>query len=416
MVASQMAGARYTRDVALVEGVNERRLRPAGHRHHPDLPGVAGHLRAGGGDDGGAPPARRAEEGAEDEGPGNERLPALAPGQPLTPGGCPPGAALHQTAAALHRGLPGEGPGGGGGGAPLHLRHGGHHHPGPGLRPGGHRDRGGSGQRPAESRGARPPSSPRTWGTRRATSWCSTSRASSTPPSRRRWRAPWTRSPAGAWPGRRCCTTSTPPSPRRWARPGRRAPPRRAPAGAARRGERPAGRPTAPGGAPRATAARGAGTCPQCGRPLVQRVSQFGPFLGCSGYPACRYVQREPGRPRAARRRRRRQPPGAPAVQSSPPRPDTPPAPAARTRLSRQTSRGGQQRSHSRRRARRAGRCAGRRAVSRKLQAPLLVPEGDLARRRLAEATGTEAVQPVPRNEAHARHLVRHEDHLPHRA
>jgi DNA topoisomerase-1 len=32
--------------------------------------------------------------------------------------------------------------------------------------------------------------------------------------------------------------------------------------------------------------------CPQCGRPLVQRTGKFGPFVGCSGFPECRYVQR----------------------------------------------------------------------------------------------------------------------------
>ncbi|MBL8055414.1 MAG: topoisomerase DNA-binding C4 zinc finger domain-containing protein, partial [Anaerolineales bacterium] len=30
--------------------------------------------------------------------------------------------------------------------------------------------------------------------------------------------------------------------------------------------------------------------CPQCGKPLVQRSGKFGPFVGCSGYPACRYI------------------------------------------------------------------------------------------------------------------------------
>ncbi|MGH2369670.1 MAG: topoisomerase DNA-binding C4 zinc finger domain-containing protein [Chloroflexota bacterium] len=46
---------------------------------------------------------------------------------------------------------------------------------------------------------------------------------------------------------------------------------------------------------------RGTTACPQCGKPLVQRVSQFGPFWGCSGYPACRYIHRDPGTaPRAA--------------------------------------------------------------------------------------------------------------------
>ncbi|MBC7236100.1 MAG: type I DNA topoisomerase [Chloroflexi bacterium] len=31
-------------------------------------------------------------------------------------------------------------------------------------------------------------------------------------------------------------------------------------------------------------------TCPQCGRPLEVRVSEAGKFLGCSGYPDCRYI------------------------------------------------------------------------------------------------------------------------------
>src|SRR5690606_39608492 len=31
--------------------------------------------------------------------------------------------------------------------------------------------------------------------------------------------------------------------------------------------------------------------CPECGRPLVVRWSRHGRFLGCSGYPECRYTQ-----------------------------------------------------------------------------------------------------------------------------
>lgn len=31
-------------------------------------------------------------------------------------------------------------------------------------------------------------------------------------------------------------------------------------------------------------------TCPECGRPLQVRVSSAGRFLGCTGYPECRYV------------------------------------------------------------------------------------------------------------------------------
>jgi DNA topoisomerase-1 len=45
------------------------------------------------------------------------------------------------------------------------------------------------------------------------------------------------------------------------------------------------------------TDAPGAATgqpCPECGRPLVQRTSQYGPFLGCSGFPNCRYIQKTP--------------------------------------------------------------------------------------------------------------------------
>ena len=34
------------------------------------------------------------------------------------------------------------------------------------------------------------------------------------------------------------------------------------------------------------------GTCPLCGKPLRERHGPYGPFLGCSGYPQCRYVQR----------------------------------------------------------------------------------------------------------------------------
>jgi DNA topoisomerase-1 len=33
-------------------------------------------------------------------------------------------------------------------------------------------------------------------------------------------------------------------------------------------------------------------SCPQCGKPLVSRTSKYGPFVGCSGFPACRYIAR----------------------------------------------------------------------------------------------------------------------------
>ncbi len=34
-----------------------------------------------------------------------------------------------------------------------------------------------------------------------------------------------------------------------------------------------------------------AGPCPECGKPLVKRFSKRGPFLGCSGYPDCKYTR-----------------------------------------------------------------------------------------------------------------------------
>jgi DNA topoisomerase-1 len=35
-------------------------------------------------------------------------------------------------------------------------------------------------------------------------------------------------------------------------------------------------------------------TCPECGRPLARKVGRYGPFIGCSGYPECKYIKREP--------------------------------------------------------------------------------------------------------------------------
>ena len=61
-------------------------------------------------------------------------------------------------------------------------------------------------------------------------------------------------------------------------------------------GQKSAGRKS--GGRKGGSAGKGAGSaatptgqaCPQCGQPLVQRTSKFGPFIGCSGYPKCRYI------------------------------------------------------------------------------------------------------------------------------
>lgn len=35
--------------------------------------------------------------------------------------------------------------------------------------------------------------------------------------------------------------------------------------------------------------------CPECGSPLVERISRYGkPFVGCSNYPKCRYIKKTP--------------------------------------------------------------------------------------------------------------------------
>ena len=37
-------------------------------------------------------------------------------------------------------------------------------------------------------------------------------------------------------------------------------------------------------------------TCPQCGRQLVKKFGRYGPFVGCSGYPDCTYIKKDPPR------------------------------------------------------------------------------------------------------------------------
>ena len=32
--------------------------------------------------------------------------------------------------------------------------------------------------------------------------------------------------------------------------------------------------------------------CPECGKPVARRNGRFGPFIGCTGYPACKYVKK----------------------------------------------------------------------------------------------------------------------------
>jgi len=62
----------------------------------------------------------------------------------------------------------------------------------------------------------------------------------------------------------------------------------------------PAGAASAPKSRPRSKGRRAAPeptgeSCPRCGKPLVRRVSAYGPFVGCSGFPECRYTSPLPG-------------------------------------------------------------------------------------------------------------------------
>jgi DNA topoisomerase I len=65
--------------------------------------------------------------------------------------------------------------------------------------------------------------------------------------------------------------------------------------------------------APASTLATSTQSCPQCGKPLVERRSQYGPFHGCSGFPVCRFILRDPNEKPPTRKPRRR----APASKSS---------------------------------------------------------------------------------------------------
>ncbi|MFN2489050.1 MAG: type I DNA topoisomerase [Actinomycetota bacterium] len=36
--------------------------------------------------------------------------------------------------------------------------------------------------------------------------------------------------------------------------------------------------------------------CPECGSELVAKTGRFGPFVGCSNYPSCKYIKKEPAK------------------------------------------------------------------------------------------------------------------------
>ena len=56
-------------------------------------------------------------------------------------------------------------------------------------------------------------------------------------------------------------------------------------------GQIPAG-PAGAGSAPEADAGKPAGACPECGKPMQRRQGKYGAFLGCTGYPECRHIEK----------------------------------------------------------------------------------------------------------------------------
>nr|MBA3348969.1 topoisomerase DNA-binding C4 zinc finger domain-containing protein [Actinomycetota bacterium] len=42
-------------------------------------------------------------------------------------------------------------------------------------------------------------------------------------------------------------------------------------------------------------------TCPECGSPLVEKRGRFGPFTGCSNYPECKHIKKKPGKKTTAK-------------------------------------------------------------------------------------------------------------------
>jgi len=43
-------------------------------------------------------------------------------------------------------------------------------------------------------------------------------------------------------------------------------------------------------------------TCPDCGSPLVEKRGRFGPFTGCSNYPECKYIKKKSSKSSGARK------------------------------------------------------------------------------------------------------------------
>ncbi|HYN88627.1 MAG TPA: DNA topoisomerase, partial [Ardenticatenaceae bacterium] len=70
---------------------------------------------------------------------------------------------------------------------------------------------------------------------------------------------------------------------------------RRTPEDGGRKGSTPSRRKIVRAKSPGAPPAEVGRSCPNCGKPLVMRRSRYGEFVGCSGYPQCRYLEKTAG-------------------------------------------------------------------------------------------------------------------------
>jgi len=90
----------------------------------------------------------------------------------------------------------------------------------------------------------------------------------------------------------------------------------------ARGGQRSAPAPSQP-----STPTTALGNCPQCGKPLREKTGRYGRFVGCSGWPRCKYKPGANQKPTGASANSNVPACPTPPISSSPPRVNSPPRP-----------------------------------------------------------------------------------------
>ena len=76
------------------------------------------------------------------------------------------------------------------------------------------------------------------------------------------------------------------------------------------------------------TATTALGNCPQCGKPLREKTGRYGRFIGCSGWPRCKYKPGTNRQPRPTSTNSQTQTPPRPTTGNSPPKTSMPARPA----------------------------------------------------------------------------------------